>query len=143
VLTYAKHGEMLNLLRRLGSFDENVTLFYASEIVYALEFLHKCGIIHRDLKPENILLSDNWHVLITDFGTAKILGSDKDGKLFYASLGNYVHLLTNILFILVPDMQRVKKLIEGNEQDDRSSGPRNSFVGRHEILFKQYIKIKL
>lgn len=82
MLTYAKHGEMLNLLRRLGSFDENVTLFYASEIVYALEFLHKCGIIHRDLKPENILLSDNWHVLITDFGTAKILGSDKDGKLF-------------------------------------------------------------
>ena len=52
------------------------------QTVQAIEYIHKRKIMHRDLKPENILLSDNWHVLITDFGTAKILGSDKDGKLF-------------------------------------------------------------
>ena len=38
----------------------------------AVEYLHNQGIIHRDLKPENILLNENMHILITDFGSAKI-----------------------------------------------------------------------
>jgi 3-phosphoinositide dependent protein kinase-1 len=78
-LTYAKHGELLDLLRRLGSFDENATLFYASEILSALDFLHTCGVIHRDLKPENILIGADWHILITDFGSAKVIGADSEG----------------------------------------------------------------
>uniref|UniRef100_A0A183C2D9 3-phosphoinositide-dependent protein kinase 1 n=1 Tax=Globodera pallida TaxID=36090 RepID=A0A183C2D9_GLOPA len=72
-LAYAKHGELLDLLRRLGSFDEAATLFYASEILCALEFLHQCKVIHRDLKPENILVGADWHIMISDFGTAKIV----------------------------------------------------------------------
>ena len=38
----------------------------------AVEYLHNQGIIHRDLKPENILLNEKMHILITDFGSAKI-----------------------------------------------------------------------
>ena len=38
-----------------------------------MEFLHERGIIHRDLKPENILLNERMHILITDFGSAKLL----------------------------------------------------------------------
>ena len=37
------------------------------------------NIIHRDLKPENILLSSDMHILLTDFGSAKIIGEDEDG----------------------------------------------------------------
>lgn len=43
----AKNGEMLDIMRRLGSFDDDVTRFYAAEIVVALEHLHSLGIIHR------------------------------------------------------------------------------------------------
>ncbi|VDM42889.1 unnamed protein product [Toxocara canis] len=72
-MTYAKNGDLLQCLQRLGCFDDEVTLFYSAEIVCALDFLHRCSIIHRDLKPENILLSDTQHIMLSDFGTAKFL----------------------------------------------------------------------
>ncbi|XP_072532523.1 3-phosphoinositide-dependent protein kinase 1a [Salminus brasiliensis] len=75
-LSYAKNGELLRYIRKIGSFDETCTRFYTAEIVGALEYLHSVGIIHRDLKPENILLNGEMHIQITDFGTAKQFSSD-------------------------------------------------------------------
>lgn len=73
VLSYAKNGELLPYINKVGSFDIECTKFYSAEILRGLEYLHGLGIIHRDLKPENILLDEKMHVLITDFGSAKIL----------------------------------------------------------------------
>jgi 3-phosphoinositide dependent protein kinase-1 len=78
-MTFAKRGEMLDLLRKLGSFDDEVTQFYTAEIVSALDYLHRLGVVHRDLKPENVLLGENMHILISDFGSSKIMGQ-QDGR---------------------------------------------------------------
>lgn len=78
IMTLAEHGELLNYLKKLGSFEEEVARFYTAEIIVALEHLHKLGIIHRDLKPENILLGADMHILVSDFGSTKILVSDED-----------------------------------------------------------------
>ncbi|GAB1862815.1 3-phosphoinositide-dependent protein kinase 1 [Camponotus japonicus] len=77
VLSYAKNGELLPYINKVGSFDIECTKFYSAEILRGLEYLHGLGIIHRDLKPENILLDEKMHVLITDFGSAKILDNRK------------------------------------------------------------------
>lgn len=78
VLTYAKNGELLKQIDQHECFSPECARYYSAELVLALEYLHSKGIIHRDLKPENILFDENWHILITDFGSAKIVKPESD-----------------------------------------------------------------
>ncbi|KAI9228890.1 MAG: kinase-like domain-containing protein [Piptocephalis tieghemiana] len=71
LLDYVLGGELFLHLRRAGRFTNEVTRFFASEILLAVEYLHARDIIYRDLKPENLLLDRDGHVKITDFGFAK------------------------------------------------------------------------
>lgn len=73
VLDLANGGELLGVLKRMTTFDEECTRFYAAQILDSIAYMHSRGIIHRDLKPENVLLDEQMHTKITDFGTAKIL----------------------------------------------------------------------
>ncbi|OKL60435.1 hypothetical protein UA08_03999 [Talaromyces atroroseus] len=80
VLDYCKGGELLGVLKRMVTFDEECTRFYCAQILDTIDYMHKRGIIHRDLKPENILLDSQMHTKITDFGTAKILDTSKKAE---------------------------------------------------------------
>ena len=71
LLEYIPGGELFSLLRRRSKFETKAAVFYASEIVCALEYLHKKCIVYRDLKPENILLDSEGHLKLVDFGFAK------------------------------------------------------------------------
>ncbi|KAJ1929206.1 cAMP-dependent protein kinase catalytic subunit [Tieghemiomyces parasiticus] len=68
---YVMGGELFTHLRKAGRFPNDVTRFYAAEILLAIEYLHTKDIIYRDLKPENLLLDRRGHIKITDFGFAK------------------------------------------------------------------------
>jgi 3-phosphoinositide dependent protein kinase-1 len=78
VLDLASGGELLGVLKRMTTFDEECTRFYGAQILDTIEYMHRRGVIHRDLKPENVLLDDKMYVKITDFGTAKILGMSEN-----------------------------------------------------------------
>ena len=73
LLDFICGGELFVYLRAANRFTNDVAVFYAAEIVMALDYLHSLNIIYRDLKPENILLDNHGHVKITDFGFAKRL----------------------------------------------------------------------
>lgn len=73
VLEYVHGGELFSHLRREGRFSDEVSKFYASEIVLAFAYLHGLNIVYRDLKPENLLITTTGHLKITDFGFAKIV----------------------------------------------------------------------
>merc|ERR1719510_257655 len=71
VLEYCPCGELFYHLSRASRFSEGRGRFYASEILLAIEYLHRLNIIYRDLKPENILLDADGHVKLADFGLSK------------------------------------------------------------------------
>lgn len=73
LMEYVPGGELFTFLRTAHCFDNATALFFASEIVMALDYLHSQNIVYRDMKPENILLDSRGHVKLTDFGFAKKL----------------------------------------------------------------------
>ncbi|XP_071463041.1 cAMP-dependent protein kinase catalytic subunit PRKX [Marmota flaviventris] len=73
LMEYVPGGELFSYLRNRGRFPCSTGLFYATEIVCAIEYLHCRDIVYRDLKPENILLDRDGHIKLTDFGFAKKL----------------------------------------------------------------------
>lgn len=78
VLDFAEYGELLSIISKFGSLLEAVLKFYMLQILDAVKFIHLKGIIHRDLKPENILVGYDFNLKMTDFGTAKLLGTEND-----------------------------------------------------------------
>ncbi|KAJ3509604.1 hypothetical protein NLJ89_g5137 [Agrocybe chaxingu] len=48
-------------------------LLLAAELSLALLFIHRLGIVHQDVKPTNVLISETGHVVLSDFGAARML----------------------------------------------------------------------
>lgn len=95
ILEYLSGGELFMHLEREGIFLEDTASFYLSEIVLALDHLHRQGIIYRDLKPENILLDATGHIKLTDFGLCK--EAIQDGAVTHTFCGTIEYMAPEIL----------------------------------------------
>lgn len=51
LLEYVPGGELFQMMRKREKFDAKTAIFYASEVLLALDYLHHLDILYRDLKP--------------------------------------------------------------------------------------------
>ena len=50
MLEYCENGSLLNTLKKIGKFSENLIALYISQVLQGLSYLHEQGVIHRDIK---------------------------------------------------------------------------------------------
>lgn len=88
IMDYQPGGDLGEYLQDEGRFSERRARIYISEILLAVEELHRYNIIFRDLKPENILLDAEGHAMLTDFGLSKenVYSMNKGAKSFCGSV---------------------------------------------------------
>jgi serine/threonine protein kinase len=87
---FMQGGDLFYHMHEARVFDFELAQFYVSEIVLALEYLHKNNMIYRDLKPENILLDANGHIKLTDFGLSKLLNSSNEKAFTICGTTQYI-----------------------------------------------------
>jgi len=93
VMEYLRGKSIAQLLQSGIRLSLPVLLKQIIQVCIALDFAHQRGIIHRDIKPDNIVISEDGTVKVTDFGIARIEGSElvktKDetfmGTIYYCS----------------------------------------------------------
>ncbi|GLI68352.1 hypothetical protein VaNZ11_012754 [Volvox africanus] len=79
VQEYAGRGDMYGIYRSLNRrmTEAQLTHLVLAPFMDALSYLHGRGICHRDIKPENILFSNDWRLMIADFGVSIDLNQER------------------------------------------------------------------
>ncbi|KAI3767428.1 hypothetical protein L2E82_17538 [Cichorium intybus] len=70
------HGDVGPISPLTWEIRMNIILGTAKGLTYLHEGLEP-KVVHRDIKSSNILLDRQWHPKVSDFGLAKLLGSEK------------------------------------------------------------------
>lgn len=78
-MRYLGGGSMAQMIRRGVPALQDLERPF-NQIAQALDYAHRQGIIHRDLKPGNIMLDEGGNAYLSDFGIARVMGSDLTGS---------------------------------------------------------------
>jgi serine/threonine protein kinase len=78
VMELAEGVSLANMLEQrevnnLGLFPVASVLLIAEQACAALSAAHAAGVVHRDIKPSNLMVTTRLHIMIIDFGIARLL----------------------------------------------------------------------
>jgi len=73
-------GSLCDLLEQLGHLSPDDAIRLTQQIASALAAAHELGLVHRDVKPENILLDTEGNALLTDFGIARRVATQRGAE---------------------------------------------------------------
>ena len=74
VMEYLRGGDLNHALKSGLSMGRLISV--VRDIAKALDYAHQRNFIHRDIKPENILFREDGSAVLSDFGIAKVVGSE-------------------------------------------------------------------
>ena len=71
IMEYVEGITLKKHIDHRGALPEREVLYYATQILSALDYIHSKGIVHCDIKPQNIILLQNGSIKVADFGIAR------------------------------------------------------------------------
>ncbi|CAD8095563.1 unnamed protein product [Paramecium primaurelia] len=74
VTEYCQGGELLERIKTITNYNENLAAKYMRQVFSAIQYCHQKNIVHRDLKPENILFDSrdpDANLKVIDFGASE------------------------------------------------------------------------
>ncbi|MFD7466439.1 serine/threonine-protein kinase [Streptomyces tendae] len=76
VMELVRGLSLADLLDAEGPLEPVRAALIGAEVLAALRAAHAAGVLHRDVKPANVLLANDGRVVLTDFGIARVEGSE-------------------------------------------------------------------
>ncbi|MFE9507514.1 serine/threonine-protein kinase [Streptomyces anthocyanicus] len=76
VMELVRGLSLADLLDAEGPLEPRRATLIGAEVLAALRAAHAAGVLHRDVKPANVLLANDGRVVLTDFGIARVEGSE-------------------------------------------------------------------
>ncbi|KAL4251872.1 hypothetical protein ABKN59_002665 [Abortiporus biennis] len=65
-------GDLSSLIKRCGPMSSQDVQFYVADLLQSIKKIHDTHMVHRDIKPGNILVDKDGHLVLADFGLARI-----------------------------------------------------------------------
>ncbi|HEU5229646.1 MAG TPA: protein kinase [Ktedonobacteraceae bacterium] len=72
VMPYMSGGTLGEYIAQRGPLSLEEAQWYLEQVAVALDYAHEHGCVHCDVKPANMLLDDEGHLMLSDFGIARV-----------------------------------------------------------------------
>lgn len=88
-MEYLSGGNLKQLIQRFGTLPEEWVVFYAAELILAIQHLHSLQVLYRDIKPHNVMIDSKGHIILIDYGLSKQDVSNPTGAMSLVGTPDY------------------------------------------------------